>query len=316
MNTQVEDIRKETEKILKERSSQSEKREKLLKIGLTNSDIQQLFFAERLAKKMAKKEREAARNVVGDTIESILSRYTFGVEIECCNVHPSELINSAMRRGLNMHQEGYNHIDNDTYYKLVSDSSIRGNNPIECVSPILNGGHVGFDSLKACCESLNEIGANVNKSTGLHIHVGGTITNEQYVNTFINYACLQRIVDKFMSPSRRGGMWAKSYDGHYGQLVTAQTPQDVLNILNHDRYYSVNPCSWSRHRTIEFRQHAGTTDYKKISMWAKFCIKLVHFSETHRYQQYISSVDEIEFLDDNEKAYFKSRIEVLSQLSV
>ena len=316
MNDIANDIRKETEKIMKERSSQNDKREKLLKIGLTNSDIQQLFFAERLAKKIAKKEREAARQVVEDTIEQILSRYTFGVEIECCNVRTSELINTATRHGLNMQQEGYNHRDNETYYKLVSDSSISGNNPIECVSPILNGGNGGFDSLKACCESLNEIGANVNKSTGLHIHIGGTITNEQYVNTFINYACLQRIVDKFMSPSRRNGRWARSYDGSYGRLLTAHTPQDVLEILNHDRYHSVNPCSWSRHHTIEFRQHAGTTDYKKISMWAKFCIKLVHFSATHRLQQYVTSVDEIEFLDDNEKAYFKSRIEVLSQLGV
>lgn len=55
MNTQVEDIRKETEKILKERSSQSEKREKLLKIGLTNSDIQQLFLQNALQRRWQKR---------------------------------------------------------------------------------------------------------------------------------------------------------------------------------------------------------------------------------------------------------------------
>ena len=46
---------------MKERISQTAKREKLLRIGLTNSDIHSLFFAERLAKKMAKKERESSR---------------------------------------------------------------------------------------------------------------------------------------------------------------------------------------------------------------------------------------------------------------
>lgn len=137
MNTNVNDIRKEAQDIMKERSTQAVKREKLLSIGLTNSDIQQLFFAERLAKKIAKKERDAARQIVEDTLEQIFARYTFGVEIECYNVRTSQLVSNATSRGLQMQHEGYNHRDNDRYYKLVSDGSISGNDPIECVSPIL-----------------------------------------------------------------------------------------------------------------------------------------------------------------------------------
>jgi hypothetical protein len=85
----------------------------------------------------------------------------------------------------------------------VSDGSIRGDNPIECVSPILNGARGGFDTLKACCASLREVGAMVNRSTGLHVHVGGRITEKQYANTFANYYYLESVIDSFMSPSRR-----------------------------------------------------------------------------------------------------------------
>lgn len=119
MNTNVTGIRKEAEDIMKERTSQTVKREKLLSIGLTNSDIKQLFFAERLAKKIAKKERDAARQIMVDTLEQIFARYTFGVEIECYNVRATQLVDNATNRGLEMRREGYNHDDNDHYYKRL-----------------------------------------------------------------------------------------------------------------------------------------------------------------------------------------------------
>lgn len=309
MNTNVTDIRKEAEDIMKERTSQAIKREKLLSIGLTNSDIQQLFFAERLAKKIAKKEREAARQIVADTLEQIFARYTFGVEIECYNARPTALVNNATSRGLNMQHEGYNHNDNDRYYKLVSDGSIRGNDPIECVSPILNGNNGGFDSLKACCDTLNEIGAKVNKSTGLHVHVGGSINESQYCNVFVNYYYLETIIDTFMSESRRqGNCFCKPLSGiNEASLNSASSARQIESVFNCDRYFKVNATAWRRHHTIEFRQHQGTTDYEKISNWARFCIKLVHWSDTHRLTARVNSIDEIEFLTDAEKTYFKNR---------
>ncbi len=63
-------IREQASEIMKEDTSHDVKREKLLKIGLTATDIQNLFFAER----MATKEGRAARPVVEYTIEQILAR--------------------------------------------------------------------------------------------------------------------------------------------------------------------------------------------------------------------------------------------------
>lgn len=317
MNTNT-DIRKEVENIMKERATQTVKREKLLKIGLTTSDISQLFHAERLAKKLAKKEREAARQVMVDTLEQIFARYTFGVEIECYNARPSRLVATAQSKGLEMHHESYNHADNDRYYKLVSDASINGNDPIECVSPILNGNNGGFDTLKACCAALNEVGAKVNRSTGLHVHVGGQITEKQYANTFANYFYLESVIDTFMAPSRRDNTYAKRLNGSINRdcLDIVSNARGVNDVFHNNRYYKINCCSWERHHTIEFRQHQGTTDYNKISNWARFCVKLVHWSENHRLTAPITSIDNIEFLTDEEKTYFKNRAQQLANAAL
>lgn len=313
MNTKT--LREQTNEIMAERSSQSVKREKLIKIGLTESDIRQLFFADRLAKKIAKQERAEARTtIVEETIEQIIARYTFGVEIECFNVRPTELINNARERGLNMHHEGYNHNDNDRYYKLVSDCSINGVNPIECVSPVLHGDNNGFDSLKACCASLNAIDAKVNRSTGLHVHVGGNITEKQYCNTFANYYLLENVIDTFMSPSRRDNRYASSLIGSCSGVLTARTFEGVREAMHNNRYFKINCMSWGRHHTIEFRQHQGTTDYNKISYWARFCIKLVHWSAENRLTETVRSINDIPFLNDDEKSYFMDRANTFANM--
>ena len=69
-----------------------------------------------------------------------------------------------------------------------------------------------------------------------------------------------------------------------------------------DRYYKVNAESYTRHKTIEFRQHQGSTNYKKIEMWVKFCAKLVGWSRNN-----VFTSEDIPFLNKEEKAFFQSR---------
>ena len=298
--------------IMKERTNKDTKREKLLKIGLTETDIQQLFFIERMAARQGQKEAAADR-----ARRQLLASYTFGVEIECCNVHPDTIGTIANRKGLDFRNETYNHTDHRSHYKLVPDSSIRGNDPIECVSPILKNGKPGFDSLKACCDTLNEAGARVNRSTGLHVHVGGNISERQYCNVFANYYYLEAVIDSFMSPSRRNGnTYCKPLHGNISEngLTAATTAREISNVFNGDRYYKINATAWGRHHTIEFRQHQGSTNYEKIAAWARFCIKLVHWSADNRLTAPVASINDIEFLTDEEKAYFTNRANALAAL--
>lgn len=301
-------LREEIKDIMNERSSKKVKTEKLLKLGLPMRDVRELFFAERNIKRQARRDamgEESVQETLNNVIDEMFKNYTFGVEIECYNVRPRTLIEKAHTKGVEMHHEGYNHRDNERYYKLVSDASLQGNDTIECVSPILKG-DTGLNSLKATCDALEAVDAKVNKSCGLHVHVGGEIDETQYVNVFNNYYHLQRVINTFMADSRQNCRWAKPIRENVKQCVT---PSGIHEALRCDRYHVVNPCSWSRHHTIEFRQHQGTTDYTKISNWARFCVKLVAWSKDNRLNHHISTIDDIAFLNDEEKAFFKARAE-------
>lgn len=236
--------------------------------------------------------------------------YTFGVEIEMLAPRHA-IIERSEANGLNIRYEGYNHRDNKSYFKFVSDSSICGENPIECVSPVLSS-KSGFATLKNACKTINEAGAMVNRSTGLHVHIGADgLTDDQYTAVFVNYQHLEGVIDSFMARSRRGNnsQWCHTLQG-IGFVFGHDKAS--LALAMGSRYYKVNPCSYARHKTIEFRQHQGTTDYKKISMWVKFCAKLVNWSKTHTLTEDVTSIDDIAFLTKAEKDFFKGRAEQLA----
>ena len=237
--------------------------------------------------------------------------FTFGVEIECLMMR-TRFVERARQNGMQYEYQGYNHTDNRSFYKFVSDSSIHGDNPIECVSPILDGNDNGFESLKNCCKTLNEADAKVNRSTGLHVHIGVSgMTDKWFVNIFKNYQKLEQTIDTFMAPSRRrdNNGFCKSlvgFDFNFG----CNTIADIQRRLN-SRYFKVNPMSINRHGTIEFRQHQGSTDFEKISNWVRFCAKLVEWSAKNVLNYEVSSIDAIPFITESEKAFFKSRAEAL-----
>ena len=237
--------------------------------------------------------------------------YTFGVEIEML-VPAGAIRERATANNLPIRYEGYNHTDNKRYFKFVSDASIQGANPIECVSPILSS-RGGMKMLENACKTINEAGAQVNRSTGLHVHIGAAgLTDEQYCNVFQNYKMLESVIDSFMANSRRANnsRWCRTLQDHtfYNEL----TKENLLIEMGCDRYHKVNPCSYQRHQTIEFRQHQGSTDFKKISNWVKFCAKLVEWSKEHRLESPVSSIDEIAFLNKAEKSFFMNRASQLA----
>lgn len=284
-------LKEQVEEIKAGKGSKAIKKDALIKLGLRPYEIS-LIMSE-----LPKKVRE-----------SVL--LTFGVEIECL-VPRTSMIECAERNDMPFRYEGYNHRDNNHYYKFVSDGSIIGNNGIECVSPILKGKD-GMKSLENCCKSLNEAGAAVNKSTGLHVHVGDkNLTVNQYINVFVNYQRLESVIDTFMACSRRlnNNRYCKSLQGF--DLESCATINQVYGLLQ-SRYFKVNPCSYSAHKTIEFRQHQGSTDFEKISNWANFCMKLVAWSKNNRLESNVNSIDDIPFLTAKEKKFFKMRSEALN----
>ena len=233
------------------------------------------------------------------------SKLTFGVEIECYNVVRNDLITEGTRKGLSVRSEGYNHTDNQHYFKIVSDGSLEGVNSNEVVSPILQGND-GLTSLKRLCEALNEIDAKVNRSCGLHVHIGAAnMTDAHYIRIMRNYQRLEVLIDSFMPLSRRGNnnVYCRSLRGLDFNRCT--TKHDICNLMN-SRYYKINAHAYFRHQTIEFRQHSGTTDYEKISCWISFLAALIKYSEKNEITT-CNSIDEIPFLNADQKRYFNNR---------
>lgn len=285
-------LNEEIQEIKNMKGSKAAKKEAFIKLGLRKYDI------EILLSELPKPIRE-------------VHKFTFGVEIECL-VAANVMRECATRNNMPFQYEGYNHIDNNHYYKFVSDSSIRGENPIECVSPVLSGKN-GMKSLEICCKALNEANAQVNISTGLHVHIGATkLSDIAYVNVFKNYQKLEKVIDTFMARSRRANnsQWCRTLQGI--SFDNCSVKLDVFEVMNGNRYFKVNACSYSRHKTIEFRQHQGSTDFEKISNWVNFCTKLVAWSKKNVLSSEVTSIDDIPFLTAKEKSFFKSRAEILA----
>lgn len=276
-------------------SSKASKKAALAKLGITPYEI----------------------SIILSNVECAVSgRFTFGVEMECF-VNRGAIASAAERTGMAYEYEGYNHRDGHSYFKFTTDGSVSGMaDPIECVSPVL-AGNDGRRILKNACRTLNTADAKVNQTCGLHVHIGAAkLTEKQYSNVFVNYMYLEAVIDTFMAVSRRASnaYYADTLQDHKDRLEQAVTIRDVQNVMNNCRYHKVNPMSYNRHKTIEFRQHSGTTNFEKIINWVNFCGKLVIWSKKNRLTAPVTSIDEIPFLSNEEKTFFKARAEHFASL--
>jgi len=252
--------------------------------------------------------------ILADVEGKVSGRFTFGVEMECF-VNSGAIRTAAERTGMAYEYEGYNHRDGHSYFKFTTDSSVCGmDDPIECVSPVLTGND-GKRMLKNACKTLNKADAKVNSTCGLHVHIGAAkLTDKQYCNVFVNYMYLEAVIDTFMAQSRRNNEYANTIQDHKYAIERAVTIQNIQNALHNWRYHKINPMSYDRHKTIEFRQHSGTTNYEKIINWVNFCGKLVIWSKKNRLTAPVASIDEIPFLSNEEKSFFKARAEHFASL--
>lgn len=240
--------------------------------------------------------------------------FTYGVEIECIANH-YDIYNAVTAKGVEIadHFDGWmghsNRSHTEHSYKIMSDGSVRDGLTAgsEVVTPVLKGAK-GFKSLKTVCEALKSIGAKVNKTCGLHVHIGAAdLTSEQYANVFVNYMYIEKAIDKFMAESRRSNNASYARSLFNNGLGYSTTREDIYSKIANSRYYKVNACSYAAHKTIEFRQHQGTTNYTKIRAWVLFVGKLVEWSKTHRLTNLIEDINEIPFLTAREKNYFAKR---------
>jgi hypothetical protein len=167
---------------------------------------------------------------------------------------------------------------NGRCWKAERDSSIqieaRGHQACEFVSPILQG-EAGVIHLLDFVTFLNDIGARVNHSCGLHVHIGLA----PFSATPESQARFVKILSRLVSRNSRAlyaqtGSRTREMQGGFCVPIGAQFRQAVTSAarrkaadlagMNTHRYHILNLTNISTRRTVEFRCFAGTTDIARI----------------------------------------------------
>lgn len=301
--------------ILAQTTTKTRKIQQLLMLGLTRRQVADLVtngnygFVQNVYARMnlAHQPEPTALPVLDYTFNR-----RFGIEIEAYNCRMDVLVDALREEGIQVSAENYNHTTRN-HWKLVTDSSLSGNNTFELVSPVLEGQN-GLKELKKVCWVLDACGVKVNASCGLHIHFdAANFSLQTWKNIAISYKHIESVIDKFMPESRQNNNYCRSLRNITEQKINnAQSIDNLQQVaFENTRYFKVNPQSYSRHKTIEFRQHGGSINYDKISNWVLFLNGLVTFAQ----QQPIASgtvLNDIPFLSDEQKSFFRLRTKKLN----
>lgn len=313
MNEQIQNI-------LNENGTKTSKIQKLLALGLTRRQVADLVangnygFVQNVYKRMMQGLTNTAAQTaatIAPVIDYAFNR-NFGIEIEAYNCTRERLARELTAAGINVQVEGYNHTDHTDHWKLVTDSSLSGNNTFELVSPILHG-EQGLEELEKVCWVLDLCNAKVNDTCGLHVHMDAAEFDlSTWKNLILTYKRLEGVIDNFMPRSRR--------NNHYCKALTAITENSIKHARNigelraaffHNRYHKVNLEAYARHRTVEFRQHGGSTNFTKMSAWIHFLAKMITFAKQGQVNAG-TTLQNIPFLTESEKLYLKIRTKKLA----
>jgi hypothetical protein len=219
-----------------------------------------------------------------------LNALTLGLEFECYLPHGTSMSQGAAavssRLGAPCPVIPYNAAHQTiTTWKVTTDGSLgdyqRG---AEFVSPIISGEN-GDRQIKTVCDALTDLGATVSKDCGLHVHVGAAGQPLDFFKNLVRiYQAYEGIIDGMMPVSRRrstnvfcrslASVSAAAINNAHSVSALAEAIRSASR-AGEQRYHKLNLAAFNRHRTVEFRQHSGTTDATKTAMWVSICRKMV-----------------------------------------
>lgn len=224
---------------------------------------------------------------------SDIEERTFGIEIECYHKTNRDIRSQVAHElrviGIACVDVRYTHEVMETW-KVTTDSSIRGGEGLEVVSPILKG-QSGIEEIKKVMKVLTRLGCRVNRTTGLHVHIGANdLSTGELHNVFRFYRQNEQIFDSIVARSRRGD------DNTYTRSLRNYSDFPTT------RYTKVNYQSYLKYGTIEFRQHQGSLNGDKAEHWIKLVRQIIatakikdsrQFSDLEGMLSYLNLSDDI-----------------------
>lgn len=151
------------EQILESNFTKTKKACMLFELGYTRTDVAAWVtngnygFAHNIWKKWNDQRTGQAPTIEALPFEFSFNR-TFGIELEIYGASRARLIAEFAAQGIRLVDEAYNH-NTRNHWKVVSDSSITGENGNEIVSPVLRG-QEGIEQIKKVCIALAKAGAS------------------------------------------------------------------------------------------------------------------------------------------------------------
>lgn len=162
-----------------------------------------------------------------------------------------------------------------------------------------------MSNLEKLCKMLRDLGAKVNASCGLHIHLDqrDALRSERKIELRRRLSRLNQalpLLAAIVPPSRRSSTYCSTRRS---------------KMRNGTRYMAINTEAVQRFGTFEIRLHSGTTDFTKISNWIKLCYDISRCDQIKNSEKHVIRTMEqlkTKYLTDLPQDvfdYFKGRIE-------
>lgn len=234
-----------------------------------------------------------------------MKNQTYGVEIEMVlNKDKAARVIAEFLNGRTQHTyNSYKAINviaaDGRVWKVMSDSSIRGGESCEVVSPILKWDDI--ETVQEILRILRRAGAKINESCGLHIHVGAEKHTGKTLQNLINifYAKDEMLYEALQVRANGIARYVKKFKSSLiDQVNRIKNPTiaqviDIWYFVNHDmmgthrhyhasRYHGLNLHSYKRIGTVEFRLFNATLHAGELKSYIHMALAINHQALTQK----------------------------------
>lgn len=178
----------------------------------------------------------------------------------------------------------------DRVWKVVTDSSINAGRAYqaEVVSPVLQ--YTDIEELQEVVRSVRKVGARVDSSTGIHIHLDAAAFDTKSLKNLVKIVnSKESLIEQALGISEaRRARWCRGVDQDFlkkiekarnlnlDQMNSAWYGQYNPNPVHYDqsRYHGLNLHNIWYRGTVEFRYFNGTLHAGKVKAYIQFCLAL------------------------------------------
>jgi hypothetical protein len=147
--------------------------------------------------------------------------------------------------------------------------------------------------LREVCQILREVGARVNDTCGLHVHLD--MRNRDAEKAYSNLLKLQPVLYGVCDRERLHSTYCRP-----------STKTDLLQARYDGRFRGINAVAMNAHRTLELRMHQGTVKYRDIMYWTQLLVKAVEAGYIRKVRTLDGAARQLK-LDQRTKKFFKEK---------